>query len=50
VLCNLLGNEMEKGLLPMDDMLVGRMVSDICFGNANRYFALPARVPASAAR
>ena len=39
---------MEKGLLPNDEALVGRMVSDICFGNANRYFALPERVPAGA--
>jgi glucuronate isomerase len=50
VLCNLLGGEMEKGLLPNDEALVGGMVSDVCFGNANRYFALPERVPASAAR
>jgi glucuronate isomerase len=50
VLCNLLGNEMEKGLLPNDEALVGRMVSDICFANANRYFALPAPIAASAAR
>jgi len=50
VLCNLLGGEMEKGLLPNDEALVGRMVSDICFANANRYFALPAPVAASAAR
>ena len=41
VLCNLLGSEMERGLLPNDFALVGSMVSDICFGNANRYFALP---------
>ena len=50
VLCNVLGCEMEKGLLPNDETLVGGMVSAICFGNANRYFALPERVTASAAR
>ena len=50
VLCNLLGGEMERGLLPNDEALVGRMVGDICFGNANRYFALPERITASAAR
>jgi glucuronate isomerase len=43
VLCNLLGSEMERGLLPHDFDLVGGMVSDICFGNANRYFALPSK-------
>jgi glucuronate isomerase len=47
VLCNLLGGEMEKGLLPNDKALVGRMVRDICFVNAERYFALPALTDAS---
>ena len=37
VLCNLLGYEMEKGLLPDDMQLVGSMVSDICYHNAVRY-------------
>ena len=41
VLCNLLGGEMDRGLLPKDFELVGRMVRDICFGNAHRYFGLP---------
>jgi glucuronate isomerase len=50
VLCNLLGGEMEKGLLPNDDALIGRMIGDICFSNANRYFALPERAAAGAAR
>ncbi|MGB2592146.1 MAG: glucuronate isomerase [Candidatus Acidiferrum sp.] len=44
VLCNLLGEEMEKGLLPNDDELVGGMIKDICFQNAFRYLALPAAV------
>ena len=41
VLCNLLGSEIENGQLPRDFSLVGNMVGEICFGNANRYFALP---------
>jgi len=41
VLCSLLGGEMERGLLPKDEALVGRMVADICFDNANRYFGVP---------
>jgi len=41
VLCNLLGSEMERGLLPDDDRLIGGMVRDICFNNANRYFGFP---------
>jgi glucuronate isomerase len=41
ILCNLLGREMEQGLLPNDEALIGAMVRDISFGNANRYFGLP---------
>jgi glucuronate isomerase len=40
VLCNLLGSEMEKGLLPNDENLIGNMVKDICFHNAKSYFNL----------
>jgi glucuronate isomerase len=50
VLCNVLGSEMESGLLPMDEALVGHMVRDICFGNAERYFGLPAITGAPAAQ
>jgi glucuronate isomerase len=42
VLCNLLGREMDEGELPHDVGLVGRMVENICFGNAERYLGLPA--------
>ncbi len=38
ILCNLLGTEMEQGLLPDDVELIGAMVGDICYGNAARYF------------
>ena len=40
VLCNLLGEEMENGELPDDEALVGGMVADICFANAQRYLGL----------
>lgn len=40
VLCNLLGEEMEKGELPQDTAWVGNMVSDICYRNAKQYFEL----------
>jgi glucuronate isomerase len=39
-LCNILGEEMEKGLLPNDFKLVGGMVKDICFNNARNYFSM----------
>lgn len=40
-LCNLLGEDIEKGLLPADFDLVGGMVKRICYANAERYFGLP---------
>ncbi len=42
ILCELLGGEMESGLLPNDYGLVGGMVEDICYGNAKAYFSFPA--------
>lgn len=38
ILCNLLGNEIDQGLIPRDLELVGKMVADISYGNARRYF------------
>jgi glucuronate isomerase len=38
LLCNILGSDMERGLLPSDYGLVGGMGEDICYGNAHRYF------------
>lgn len=38
ILCNLLGGEMQQGLLPNDLDLVGSMVADICYHNAAGYF------------
>jgi glucuronate isomerase len=41
VLCNLIGQEVERGELPNDDALLGTMISNICYSNARDYFALP---------
>ncbi len=38
ILCNMLGNDIEIGLLPNDLTLIGGMVSDICYSNAKNYF------------
>lgn len=38
VLCNILGNDMEAGLIPFDMELVGGMVRDISYNNAASYF------------
>ncbi|HWR13380.1 MAG TPA: glucuronate isomerase [Terriglobales bacterium] len=40
VLCNLLGNDMEKGLLPNDEVLIGTMVRNISYKNAYDFFGL----------
>ena len=40
VLCDLLGSEVERGELPDDMGLLGGLVEDVCFGNANRYLGL----------
>lgn len=38
ILCNILGDEMSRGLLPMDFDLVGNMVEAISYKNAIHYF------------
>ncbi|MFZ3216948.1 MAG: glucuronate isomerase [Candidatus Acidiferrales bacterium] len=40
ILCNVLGNEMEAGLLPSDEGLVGRLIEDICYKNAAQFTGL----------
>ncbi len=38
ILCNMLGTEMEQGLIPDDMDLVAPMVRAICYDNAKNYF------------
>ena len=38
LLCNILGSDMERGLLPNDLALVGGMAADISYYNARKYF------------
>ena len=40
LLCNILGQDVRRGLLPDDRELLGEMVTDICFRNARGYFGL----------
>jgi glucuronate isomerase len=40
LLCNILGRDMENGLVPDDDEMVGGMVRNICYANAHRYFGM----------
>jgi glucuronate isomerase len=41
LLCDLLGADVERGLLPNDMPLLGGMVRDICYENARDFFRFP---------
>ena len=39
LLCNMIGNDIENGLLPVSEItFIGQMLEDICYYNAKRYF------------
>jgi glucuronate isomerase len=38
ILCNLIGNDVEEGLLPYEPELLAQMVENICYYNAKNYF------------
>jgi glucuronate isomerase len=38
LLCNLLGDEMKRGLLPQDPKLIGSLVEKVSYTNAKNYF------------
>ncbi|NDD57150.1 MAG: glucuronate isomerase [Verrucomicrobia bacterium] len=42
LLCQILGEEVEKGMLPKDMKLLEGMVRDICYRNAEAYFGMEA--------
>ena len=42
VLCNIIGRDVEAGEIPEDEMLLGPMIRNICYGNAQRFFGFPA--------
>jgi glucuronate isomerase len=44
LLCNIVGGEIERGILPSDIRLSGEMIRNICYSNAERYFNLSGRV------
>ena len=39
ILCRKLGRLAEEGLYPDDEVALGRIVQDVCYGNATRFFA-----------
>ena len=40
ILCDLIGRDVERGEIPDDDALLGRLIRDVCYGNAKRYLRL----------
>jgi glucuronate isomerase len=40
-LCNLIGRDVAKGLMPDDDTLIGPLIKNICYTNAKNYLAFP---------
>jgi glucuronate isomerase len=41
LLCNLIGEDVHRGLVPDDRDLLGALVSNVCFFNARDYFGFP---------
>jgi glucuronate isomerase len=46
ILCAMLGSGIEQGEIPADFGLLGGMVRDICWNNAEELFAVPLKAPA----
>lgn len=42
LLCDMIGGWLEQGLMPPDREMAAGLVSDICYGNARRWFVDPA--------
>jgi glucuronate isomerase len=40
ILCNMIGEWVENGEVPNDKNLLGKMIQDICYNNACRYFGI----------
>lgn len=38
ILCNLIGQDVERGELPADEKWLGKLVADVCYYNAREYF------------
>ena len=41
LVCNIVGTDVEAGLIPDDSELLDKLIADICYDNANRYFGFP---------
>ena len=40
ILCNMIGKWVENGEYPDDSKALSKIISDICYGNAARYFSI----------
>lgn len=49
ILCNLFGEEIERGELPNDLAWTGKIIQDICYHNAANYFNWKEKAPAATA-
>ena len=38
ILCNMLANDMTKGLIPNDERWIGELIENVSYGNAKEYF------------
>lgn len=43
VICNLFGDEIQRGELPADMEWIGKLIQDICYYNAKEYFNFPVK-------
>ncbi len=41
ILCDIIGQDVLRGELPDDEALLGKLIQDICYGNAKQYLQLP---------
>ncbi|MCG8476741.1 MAG: glucuronate isomerase [Cytophagales bacterium] len=46
ILCDVIGREVEQGLLPYDRELLGQLIKNICYYNAKNYFGFEEAVTA----
>ncbi len=40
ILCGMIGRDVTAGLMPSDESALARLIRDICYGNASRFFGL----------
>jgi glucuronate isomerase len=44
LLCQMIGSDIEKGLLPDDRNFISGVIRDICYFNARNYFDFPIHI------